>query len=97
VLAQEGRDLDVVFVGDLSPLCVELADSPFRGSGTRQIPGVSGLDGTARCSILGGRVVGFILPRGLLGTEAEADIGGQALEQSAGIPGLGVMSFFGLK
>ena len=87
----------MVLVRELPSLRIELACSPLWQGGTRRIPGLSGLYGAARGSILRGRVMGLILARWLLRTQAQADIGGQPFEQSTGIARFIVVSFFGLK
>ena len=87
----------MLLVRQLPAMRIEFAGGTLVTLRNSQIPGLSGLDRTASGSILRRRIVGLVLPWLLLGTEPKTHICGQPLEQCAGIPRLGVVSFFGLK
>ena len=87
----------MLLVRKLPAVLIEPARRSLVGRRAAQIPGLSGLDGTAGGSVLGGRVMRLVGGCSLLWTKPQTHIRGQPLEQSAGIPRLAVMSFFGLK
>ena len=96
MLAQEGRDFEMLF-GRLrrrrAAVLVELSMGPVAGVRSCGNPSRSGLYGASRRGVAGGRIVGFVGAGIMVRLERESDIGGQALEQRAGISGLGFLSF----
>ena len=94
VLSEEGRDLDVFLLRKLPAVWVEPPGGTFGRSGSPGIPVTSGLDGITRGGVVAG-VVGLLAqPRMVRGTQPKTHIGGQPLEQRAGIARLSLMSFF---
>ena len=87
----------MLLVRQLPAMCIELACRPFVGRRDARIPGMSGLYGTAGSGVLSRRSMRFVGRGLMLRTQSQSHIGGQPLEQRAGIPRLAFMSFFGLK
>lgn len=93
---EESGDLEALLLRRLrlrATMGIEAAMRSLGGRRNLRSPRRSGLYGAARGSVLGGRIGGLIASALGLGTEVEADVGGQPLEQRAGIAGLGLLSF----
>ena len=74
MLPKEGRDLDMLLVGERSTMGVEATRGSLRSSRRARIPGMSGLYGTARGSIISGRLVGLVDHWRRLGAQSKTDI-----------------------
>ena len=87
----------MLLVRQLPAMCIELACRPLMARRTARIPGMSSLYGTAGSRVLSSRSMRFVSRGLVLRTQPQSHIGGEALEQRAGIPRFAFMSFFGLK
>ena len=96
VFAEEGRDLDVLFLSRLrlyATVLVGIAASALGTTGNPRIPGSSGLDGAASRGVVGTRLDRWLGPRRFIRLKANADIGGQALEQRTCVTRLRLLLF----
>src|SRR5690606_7296344 len=96
MLAQEGRDFQMVLLhvdAGRAALRVERAAGTLAGRRHSRSPCPASLYGAAGGSVVGHRRARFLALASLLLADIEADIGGQALEQRAGIARLAVLPF----
>lgn len=80
-------------LGGLPAMLVERAARPFRGVGNVGNPWRTSLNCTSRGGIVRWRLTMLPMRRGLARTQSEADIGGQPLEQCAGVPRFRLLLF----
>jgi hypothetical protein len=95
VFPQECGDFQMLFDdlrSGLPAMLIELPTSPFLRRGSVRNPWSSGLYGAACRSIVGGGVLGLVMGWLLLIAQVQANIGGETLEQRAGVARLGFLT-----